>query len=66
MILTDLEIRALNAIRRSPHAATLRSIAVKTAARARERYETTPSTEENRLQAAAANDVVARLFDEAV
>lgn len=62
MILNDLEFRALNALRRGPHAATLRGIAKRAAAAARERYETTPSSEENRLAAAESNDVIAQLF----
>lgn len=62
MNLTDAEIRALNSLRRSPHAATLKAVAVRAAAAARERYETTPSTDENRLVAAEAGDVIAMLF----
>lgn len=66
MILTDLEIRALNALRRGPHAATLRSIALRAAASARERYETAPSSEANRLLVAESNDVVVQLFTKAL
>ena len=62
MTFSDSEIRALNSLRRHPHAATLQRIAVRAAAAARERYEVTPSTEENRLKAAEANDVIVALF----
>lgn len=62
MILTDLEIRAINALRRTPYAATLLGVAKRAAAAARERYETTPSSEENRLLVAESSDVIKLLF----
>lgn len=62
MTLSDAEIRAINTLRRSPHAATIMAVAKRAAAKARERYELTPSTEENRMAAVESNDVVAVLF----
>lgn len=62
MILTDLEIRAINALRRGPLAATLLGVVKRAAIATRERYESTPASEENRLKLVESNDIIQLLF----
>lgn len=62
MILTDLEIRAINALRRGPLAATLLGVVKRAAVATREHYESTPASEENRLKLVESNDIIQLLF----
>lgn len=64
--LTPIEIRALNAMRRRPDAAVLAGVVAKAALAAREQYESTPASEENRLAAVEANVVSNVLFKQVI